>query len=137
MQSPTFTLINEHASPDRGLVLYHVDLYRLYDVREVLDLGLAEICGAPHAICAVEWADRALAAFPGEHLRLDLAITGARSRRLCFRAVGPVHAALLAAFGRAIAAEEAAARQRHTAPVRTRVWGAGREEEELSRAPST
>jgi tRNA threonylcarbamoyladenosine biosynthesis protein TsaE len=108
VQSPTFTLINEHATPARHLVLYHVDLYRLRDVREVVDLGLPEVCGAAHAICAIEWADRAEGVVPREHLRLELAIAGVRSRHLRFRASGPAHAALLDAFRQAIAAGEAA-----------------------------
>ncbi|MBI2321797.1 MAG: tRNA (adenosine(37)-N6)-threonylcarbamoyltransferase complex ATPase subunit type 1 TsaE [Chloroflexi bacterium] len=98
VQSPTFTLVNEHAVLQRGLVLYHVDLYRLGDRAEVLDLGLAELLGAPHAVCAVEWGERAQEVAPAEHLRLDLAVTGARRRRLRFRAGGPRHAELLAAL---------------------------------------
>lgn len=98
VQSPTFTLVNEHAVPQRGLVLYHVDLYRLGSAAEARDLGLAELLGARHAVCAVEWAERALEIAPAEHLRLDLSIAGARRRRLRFRASRPAHAALLAAL---------------------------------------
>jgi tRNA threonylcarbamoyladenosine biosynthesis protein TsaE len=54
VSSPTFTLMQEY----RGgrLTLFHVDLYRLDDPREIVDLGLDEI--ALDGILAVEWAEK-------------------------------------------------------------------------------
>jgi tRNA threonylcarbamoyladenosine biosynthesis protein TsaE len=54
VSSPTFTLMQEY----RGgrVPLFHVDLYRLDDPREIDDLGLDEIaeCG----VLAIEWAEK-------------------------------------------------------------------------------
>lgn len=54
VSSPTFTLMQEY----RGgrLTLFHVDLYRLDDPREVDDLGLDEI--AADGVLAIEWAEK-------------------------------------------------------------------------------
>jgi tRNA threonylcarbamoyladenosine biosynthesis protein TsaE len=54
VSSPTFTIMQEY----RGgrVPLYHVDLYRLNDPREIEDLGLDEI--AADGVLAIEWAEK-------------------------------------------------------------------------------
>ena len=54
VSSPTFTLVQEYASPRS--MLYHVDLYRL-EPAEVDDLGLEELVSGD-GIVAIEWAER-------------------------------------------------------------------------------
>jgi len=54
VSSPTFTIMQEY----RGgrLPLFHVDLYRLNDSREVDDLGMDEI--AADGVLAIEWGEK-------------------------------------------------------------------------------
>ncbi len=68
--SPTFVFLHQH----RGrLPLYHLDLYRAETAEDAEALGLFEtIFAEPGAVAAIEWADRAAAALPAEHLMIRL-----------------------------------------------------------------
>ena len=68
VRSPTFVLATEYAG---RLPLYHIDLYRLDDIREVDDLGLDDYIEG-EGVCVVEWADKAMPFFPGDHLLVEL-----------------------------------------------------------------
>ena len=66
--SPSFVLMNQY----RGrLPMYHIDLYRLEDVTEVIELGLDDYFYG-NGVCVVEWADRAMDALPTEHLLVTI-----------------------------------------------------------------
>ena len=54
IQSPTFTLVREHAGPGGRLI--HADLYRL-EPAEAEALGLEELLAGP-GIKVIEWAER-------------------------------------------------------------------------------
>jgi tRNA threonylcarbamoyladenosine biosynthesis protein TsaE len=77
VNSPTFTILQEY----RGgrLPLFHADLYRLNDAREVDDLGLEEI-GAS-GVLAIEWADR-LDTVPPDAVRVTIDHAGEDERRI-------------------------------------------------------
>jgi tRNA threonylcarbamoyladenosine biosynthesis protein TsaE len=60
VSSPTFTIINEYS----GLrAVYHIDLYRLSSIQEMLDIGLDEVFRGD-GLVIVEWAERALPILP-------------------------------------------------------------------------
>lgn len=67
VRSPTFTLIHEYRG---SLPLYHVDLYRI-DPSDLEGLGLEEIVDGP-GVTVIEWAERAGAYLPPEHLTVQL-----------------------------------------------------------------
>lgn len=59
-RSPSYTLLQPYELPTevRGIrTLVHVDAYRVSGP-ELMDAGLAEYLADPHALVAVEWADR-------------------------------------------------------------------------------
>lgn len=67
--SPTFTIVREY---DSGrLALYHLDVYRLDQLREVLELGVAEMLDED-AVMLVEWGDAVLPALGDRYLEIRL-----------------------------------------------------------------
>lgn len=93
--SPTFTLINEYHGG--RMPLYHADLYRLEDVRELDELGLDELVRRGDGALCVEWCDR----FPvltRDYAEVRIDITGATERALSAQGHGPRSRALIAAW---------------------------------------
>ena len=80
-RSPTFVLVNEYQG---RLRLYHLDLYRLDDIREILELGLEEYLFGS-GVCVVEWADKAPEVFPREHLLIRIEYLNDTERRMVFQ----------------------------------------------------
>ncbi|MBM3172584.1 MAG: tRNA (adenosine(37)-N6)-threonylcarbamoyltransferase complex ATPase subunit type 1 TsaE, partial [Chloroflexi bacterium] len=66
--SPSFVIVREYHG---RLPLYHIDLYRLDHLEEIIDLGLDEYFYGD-GVCVVEWADKGLAALPEENLLVML-----------------------------------------------------------------
>lgn len=82
--SPSFVLIHEYAG---RLPLYHVDLYRL-DERDAMDgLGLEEYTESP-GVTVIEWADKAPAVLPRDHLWITLEHRGGDRRRIALHPRG-------------------------------------------------
>ena len=51
VSSPTYALINEYESSPK---IFHIDLYRLTTIEEVLDIGIEEYLAQNH-YCFIEW----------------------------------------------------------------------------------
>jgi tRNA threonylcarbamoyladenosine biosynthesis protein TsaE len=83
--SPTFTLISQYRGTCQGrpVDLFHVDLYRLADERELEDLGLEELMGG-QGVTVIEWGEKAASLLPADavRVRFELAPDGGRRIRV-------------------------------------------------------
>ena len=80
--SPSFAIVNEYRMADQRPV-YHFDLYRLRDARELLDIGFEEYLDSG-AYCFIEWPELAEELLPREvlHLTIEAADSGVRTIRM-------------------------------------------------------
>ncbi len=77
--SPTFSIINEYES--QGATIFHIDLYRLKDLEEVVQAGV-EDCLYSGNICLVEWPERAVSIFPDDTVHIYLEVVNEETRLL-------------------------------------------------------
>jgi tRNA threonylcarbamoyladenosine biosynthesis protein TsaE len=68
MTSPTFTLVNRYESG--RLELHHLDVYRLDDIAETLDLDLPELLEV--GVTVIEWGEEIDQVLPVDHLTVRL-----------------------------------------------------------------
>ncbi len=78
VSSPTFTLIHEYGSPP---AVYHVDLYRLDNARDVATLGLDELFDSG-ALVLVEWGERFPELMPPGHFEIRLSALDGDEREI-------------------------------------------------------
>lgn len=77
-RSPTFVLVSEY---EGRLPMYHMDLYRLDKIEDIIDLGLDEYLFGD-GVCVVEWAQKAPEAFPEQHVVIRIEYIDDTTRRL-------------------------------------------------------
>jgi tRNA threonylcarbamoyladenosine biosynthesis protein TsaE len=83
--SPTFTLVHVY---EGRLTVHHIDVYRLDQLAEVLDLGLPEMLDEG-GVVLIEWGDAILPALPPDFLEVRLTFgAGDDERQLELRPVG-------------------------------------------------
>ena len=75
--SPSFMLVRELYG---RLPLYHIDLYRLDNIDEIIELGLDEYLYGS-GVCVIEWAEKGLGVLPTEHLLIQIGYLSGTERR--------------------------------------------------------
>jgi tRNA threonylcarbamoyladenosine biosynthesis protein TsaE len=82
--SPTFVIMRELYG---RLPLYHIDLYRLDDIEESIDLGLDDYFYG-EGLSVVEWAEKAISIMPRNRLLIRISYLSDIERRLLFEPSG-------------------------------------------------
>ncbi|MCL4402482.1 MAG: tRNA (adenosine(37)-N6)-threonylcarbamoyltransferase complex ATPase subunit type 1 TsaE [Acidobacteria bacterium] len=84
--SPTFTLIHEYSGC--GRLVYHVDLYRLEEAREVESLGLEELFER-EAVVLIEWGERFPQLLPATRTEIRIDALGDEERSIIVNQLQP------------------------------------------------
>jgi tRNA threonylcarbamoyladenosine biosynthesis protein TsaE len=80
VSSPTFTLIHEYG----GGRVFHVDLYRIDDPRDLRTLGLEDLLER-EAVILVEWGERFPRLWPPDRIEIRLTTLDAADREIELR----------------------------------------------------
>jgi len=94
--SPSFVLVRELYG---RLPLYHVDLYRLDRIEEIVDLGLDDYLYG-NGVCVVEWAEKGLSVLPAEHLLVQISYVADTERSLGLKPSGKHYQEIVAQLGK-------------------------------------
>lgn len=101
VQSPTFTIVAEHAgagADGRPVRLYHIDLYRLETPAAIASFGLEEYLSDPDGVAVVEWPERARRELPEEYLLVELSHMTDAKRNVRLAPYGGCYAELVRRF---------------------------------------
>lgn len=79
--SPTFVIMKNYIIPNSNYKVYHLDLYRLNQEWEVLDLGILDIISNPDNIVLVEWASKTANLWQNiPHTKIDFEVINSQER---------------------------------------------------------
>lgn len=84
--SPTFALVNEYTYIDnfnKEKILYHLDLYRLKNVQEALDIGIEDRLYDEN-YCLIEWPELVEDLLPDDVIRIKIEALHNSTRKILF-----------------------------------------------------
>ncbi len=83
VNSPTFTIVNEYHGT---LPIFHIDLYRMKDVEEILGIGVDEYIEA-EGVCVVEWAEKLDGIIPPKRFDVKMSVVDDSTREIAIETV--------------------------------------------------
>lgn len=87
INSPSFVLIKEFKG---RLPLFHLDLYRLKNLKEIINLGLEEYL-FDDGICVIEWAERLKGTLVDKYLKIEFTFKSPEERLIRITQLGDSH----------------------------------------------
>lgn len=78
--SPTFTLIHEYRGPE--VTIYHIDLYRIENERELATLGIDDLLRDDRSLVLIEWGEKFTRFAKERDLEISLSRKGENDRKI-------------------------------------------------------
>jgi tRNA threonylcarbamoyladenosine biosynthesis protein TsaE len=95
VSSPTYVIVNQYRNPI-GIVLYHLDCYRLMSAAEAWDLDLEMMLEQGPMV--IEWPEKIREGLPSERIWVDIHWVDDEKRQFLFHATGKRYEELLTTF---------------------------------------
>jgi tRNA threonylcarbamoyladenosine biosynthesis protein TsaE len=86
VSSPTFPIINQYKCAS-GLPIYHLDLYRLKNQEEAIDIGIEAVLYDQEAYIFIEWHELVSDLLPADTVHISLSVIDETTRSLTIHAV--------------------------------------------------
>lgn len=74
--SPTFVLMKKFKN------FYHIDCYRIYEAKEIFNIGFKEIISEPKNIVAIEWVEKIEKILPKNIIKIKFKFISKNTRRI-------------------------------------------------------
>lgn len=81
--SPTFSLVNVYSLPDTDAVVYHLDLYRLKNLQEAIDIDVLNYLDDSN-YCFIEWPELIEPLLPADAIQIELELIDESQRKILF-----------------------------------------------------
>jgi tRNA threonylcarbamoyladenosine biosynthesis protein TsaE len=78
--SPTFSIINEYKTTN-ATTIYHIDLYRIKDQEELLQIGFEDIVYSGN-LCFIEWPSNTFELLPSDFITVEIKMITETERAL-------------------------------------------------------
>ncbi|OGC50435.1 tRNA (adenosine(37)-N6)-threonylcarbamoyltransferase complex ATPase subunit type 1 TsaE [candidate division WWE3 bacterium RIFCSPHIGHO2_01_FULL_40_23] len=83
--SPTFVLMRHYknvSKKERISVINHVDLYRITEASEILNLGVLDVIGSRDSVMVIEWPKLIESYLPRGFIKVEFEVMGKNKRRI-------------------------------------------------------
>ena len=82
VSSPSFSIVNEYRNPD-GLIIYHMDLYRLENLEEAMEIGITEYLDSGNYVF-IEWPEIIRPLFDQQFSKIAFELLEDQTRKINF-----------------------------------------------------
>lgn len=72
--SPTFIIVRRYQIPHKNGFLYHLDLYRMKEPKDVSSVGFEEMVADPNSVVVIEWPERLGTLLPEKRLDIHFGV---------------------------------------------------------------
>lgn len=82
LPSPTFFIVRRYSKAAGSGFFYHIDLYRVMDEKELVELGFPELFADPDSIVLIEWAEKLGRLLPKRRIDVQFSVLSDESHQI-------------------------------------------------------